>query len=337
MESGAVTVAIVPRERFSLAVHSLDNILANIPVDQPLLYVDGGSPPEIQDYIAFRAKTRPFQLLRSDAYLSPNQARNWAQSHIQTKYVVFIDNDALVSPGWLEALVDCAEVTGAWVVGPVYCERLPIAQRIHMAGGEARFIEQGGRRVFHEAHKFCGQRLAEIRPRLRRAQTEQIEFHCVLIRRDVFDRLGPLDEQLLSAAEHTDLCLMVRAAGGEVYLEPDSIVTYVPPPPLTKTDLPYYLLRWSHAWNLSSVERFRVKWNLDANDPGLVEMLDWLGSHRRIAWHRLNDAIRLLGRTPARWIQNRLINPLEQSINCRRYPAVPMAESSRNRPSTVAA
>ena len=120
------------------------------------------------------------------------------------------------------------------------------------------------------------------------------------------------------------------AAGGEVYLEPDSIVTYVPPPPLTKTDLPYFLLRWSHAWNLTSVERFRAKWNLDANDPGLFELLDWLGRHRRIAWHRLNDVIRLLGRTPARWIQNRLIEPLEQSINCRRYPAVSTAESSQS-------
>ena len=39
METGDVTVAIVPRERFSIAVQSLDNILASIPDDQQLLYV----------------------------------------------------------------------------------------------------------------------------------------------------------------------------------------------------------------------------------------------------------------------------------------------------------
>ncbi len=331
----SATVAIVPRERFSYAVTSLDNILAHIGPEQPLVYVDGGSPPEVQDAIARRADTRPFHLLRSDAYLSPNQARNWALNNITTKYVVFIDNDALVSRGWLESLVDCAEATGAWVVGPIYCERLPIAQRIHMAGGEAHFFEQDGRRLLHEQHTYYGKRLTEIQPRLRRQPTELIELHCALVRRDVFDRLGPLDERLLSMSEHTDLCLSVREAGGEVYLEPQSVVTYVPPPPLTRSDLDYYMLRWSHAWNVASLEHFRDKWNLAADDPGISELMDWVGGHRRIAWHRVNRAVRLLGRKPARWIQKRVISPLELAINCRRYPA-DSSELGRN-PLRVAA
>lgn len=325
MDASLATVVIVPRERFSLAARSLDNILASLQADQPLVYVDGNSPPDVRDYIARAAEARPFQLLRSDSYLSPNQARNWALSHIQSKYVVFIDNDALASPGWLEALVDCAESTGAWVVGPVYCEREPIGERIHMAGGDARFVMQDGRRVFYEEHRHYGKKLSQFRPQLRREPVEQIEFHCVLVRRDALERMGRLDEQLLSAAEHTDLCLLAREAGGEVYLEPDSAVTYVPPPPLEKTDLPYFMLRWSHAWNVASIERFRAKWKLDPDDPGLADLLDWCSGHRRIAWHSVSRAMRVLGRKPARWLENHVMARLEQAINRRRFPDAMLA------------
>lgn len=325
MKSALATIAVVPRERFSFAIQSLDNILATTSLKHELLYVDGGSPPEVQLHIARQAKAHHFRVLRTEQYLSPNQARNLAAANIQTKYVVYIDNDALVSPGWLEALVDCAEQTGAWVVGPVYCERFPIAQRIHMAGGEARLVEQNGRRIFQEAHRFFGESLDEIRPRLRREPTEQIEFHCALVRRDVFDRLGPLDEKLFSAAEHTDLCLLTRAAGGEVYVEPNSIVTYIPPPPLTKTDLPFYLLRWCDAWNRASVEQFRAKWNLTADDPGMAELLKWLGDHRRLAWHSVSQALRSVGRKPGRWIDKHLIPPIEQSINRRHFPTASLS------------
>ncbi len=328
MRTPLVTVAIVPRERFSYANTSLDNVLATTTSDCDLVYIDGNSPPEVRDYVACQAEANAFRVVRREEYLSPNQARNLAVQHARTKYIVFVDNDVLVSPGWLEALVQCAEQTGAWVVGPIYCEGLPAATRIHMAGGDARLSETDGRRVLHESHRHFGKPLAEVRPQLKREPTEQIEFHCALVRREVFDRLGPLDEQLWSAAEHTDLCLAVREAGGEVFLEPDSVVTYVPPPPLARSDREYFALRWSDAWNVASVEHFRAKWNLTGDDPSLAFLSGWLAKHRQLAWHRVNAAARLLGGTPARWLQNHAIAPLERYLNRRRFPHV-MTHRSR--------
>jgi GT2 family glycosyltransferase len=317
-----VTVAIVPRERFSLANESLDNILATTSSQFEILYVDGNSPADVRDHVASQAQAHGFRVLRHETYLSPNQARNMAARHARTKYIVFIDNDVLVSPGWLEALVDCAERTDAWVVGPIYCERLPLASRIHMAGGRARIVARDGRRELSEDHCHFGESLEQVRPQLKREPTEQIEFHCALVRRDVFDRVGFLDEGLWSAAEHTDLCLLARQAGGQVYLEPDSVVTYLPPPPLTAADRSYFMLRWSDAWNTASLERFRKKWRLTDEDPSLDFLKGWLARHRRIAWHRVHQAVRWLGSTPARWLRNHVIDPLETSINRRRYPTV---------------
>ena len=211
MDSQLVTVVVVPRERFSFTQRSLEHLLAHTEQPFELIYVDGGSPPGVREYLEQQASLRDFRLIRTDHYLVPNAARNLALAQVRTKYVVFLDNDALVSPGWLSKLVDCAESTGAWVVGPVYCEREPIATRIHMAGGMAEIVSEHGRRVFRESYCFAGQSLAKIAPSLRREPVQMIEFHCVLVRRDAFDRLGPLDEQLMSAAEHTDLCLLTRA------------------------------------------------------------------------------------------------------------------------------
>jgi hypothetical protein len=140
----------------------------------------------------------------------PNAGRNLGLRHVRTRYVVFIDNDAVPSPGWLPPLVECAETTGAWVVGPLYFVGEPEAQEIHMAAGDARMKDRPGGRRFIERHRFVGKRPSEVRVHLVREPCEQVEFHCMLVRMEVFERLGPLDERLKSVAEHIDLCLLVR-------------------------------------------------------------------------------------------------------------------------------
>ena len=98
----------------------------------------------------------------------------------------------------------------------------------------------------------------------------------MLVRAEAFRRLGPLDEGLKSALENPDFCMSVRQAGGDVYFEPGALVTYVPPPPLAWSDLRYFLLRWSDAWNRASLDHFREKWRLAADDPTLARQFkDW--------------------------------------------------------------
>jgi GT2 family glycosyltransferase len=282
MSDSRVTVAVVPRERFSYTKPSLESIFANTPPGVKLVYVDGGSPPAIRRYLAAQARSRGFDLIRTDHYLSPNQARNRAIARVTTKYVVFVDNDVLVEPGWLEALVDCAEETGASVVGPACFAGPPGTRSIHMAGGIAHIQEKNGRRVLHERHNFAGKDFNAMASQLQRGPTELAEFHTMLVRKDVFDRFGPLDEKLLSALEHVDLCMTVREAGGTVYFEPKSAMTYVPPPPFALSDYPFFMLRWSDAWNIATVRHFQQKWQLAAEDESLQEITEWLRIHRHI-------------------------------------------------------
>ena len=100
-----VTIAVIPRERFSFVKPALEGIYEHTRHPFDLVYVDCASPPATRDYIAGAAKKHGFSLIRTEYILTPNEARNLALSEIDTEYVVFIDNDALASPGWLAKLV----------------------------------------------------------------------------------------------------------------------------------------------------------------------------------------------------------------------------------------
>jgi GT2 family glycosyltransferase len=280
MEYPLVTIVVVPRERFSHNALSLESIYKNTLSLFKLIYVDSHSPPRVKRYLEAQAAEKNFRLIRTNQFLTPNQARNLGQAKVDTKYVAFIDNDLMVAPNWLDKLVECAEATDAWVVGPLYLEDNLEDGVVHMAGGEAHFKQENGRRSFHGAHKFSRLKLSEIWPQLKREPTETIEFHCALARNDIFATLGPLDEKFMSVSEHQDFCLTVHAAGGSVYLEPDALVSYFISSPLAWADLPYFFERWSEARNQSTVRHMREKWNLPADDYFINLMLKFSKKHR---------------------------------------------------------
>ena len=309
------TIVVVPRERFALTRRSLASIYENTSCRFKLVYVDGGSPAATRRYLEAQAKQRGFVLLRRDYYLTPNEARNLGIEQVETPYTVFVDNDVIVTPGWLEALIACADDTKAWVVGPLYCMGELETPIVHMAGGRAYIDEQQGVRRFYEIQRFWGEPLSQVRPRLHREPTEVIEFHCALVRTEVVRRLGPFDEQLMSALENPDLCMSVRAAGGDVYLEPAALVTYLPPPPCAWRDLPYFLLRWSEQWNRASLRRFREKWNLPDNDPSLVAQFHaWSGWRRQVLLPAVSTLRRIFGWRLGTLINGRL-EDIESALN----------------------
>ncbi|MEO8431347.1 MAG: glycosyltransferase [Acidobacteriota bacterium] len=284
-----VTVIVVPRERFSVARRALETLYRETEVPFRLIYVDAGSPPDLAAHLERESRRLGFDLVRREAFLSPNEARNLGLSRATGRYVVFADNDLLVSRGWLSALVSCAEETGADLVGPLYGIGEPEKGRVHMAGGTARIEEKNGSRTLREEHRFAGRLLREVETGLRREETELVEFHCMLARLETLRTLGPLDEEILSTGEHVDLCLAVRKQGGGVWIEPAARVTYIPPPPLLPMDRAYFRLRWSERWTRRSFDRFRVKWQLSPGDPYFPEHLRWLRSHRRLPLQRVRQ------------------------------------------------
>jgi GT2 family glycosyltransferase len=134
-EPSSVTVIVTPRERFSVCLDSLNSVVSHTAHPHRLIYIDGGTPSHLSSEIAQICETAGYDHIQTNRFLSPNEARNIGIRLATTDYVVFVDNDVIVSEGWLKALVDCAAETGADVVGPLTCQKLPLHTEIHQAGG----------------------------------------------------------------------------------------------------------------------------------------------------------------------------------------------------------
>ncbi len=276
-----VTVVVTQRERFSGSLESLDSLLANTSEPFALVYVDAGGPKKMSTALRRRVEARGGMFLRIDSFLSPNAARNLGLARVETPYLAFVDNDVRFREGWLEELVACAEDTGAVLVSPITCQGEPLHSEIHcLAGTTCIEIDEKGRRVLRDWAGRQGEPLSSFTGGDEPFEMETVEYHTLLARTAFFEEHGPLDEKLPALHEHADLSLCVREQGGRIFLAPRSVVTYVGPKSFTLRDARFFLLRWSDAWLLQSIERMEEKWQLDRS-PEFGALLRGNGWQRR--------------------------------------------------------
>ena len=310
MGQAEVTIICVPRDHFSDVPESLESLFAHTAEPFDLIYVDGGSPRATARYLAEQAARRGFRLIRTEHFLSPNNARNIGAVGVKTPYIVFIDNDVVVAPNWLPPLIATAERTKAAVVTPLNFEMKPLHTIVHFAGGIAHVdtVEKDGQTERHIVDKIIKKNFPK-----ESAPTECAEFHCMLVRTDAFRAVGGLDERMLSTRENLDFCMMLREAGYEIWFEPASHITYLPPVKFRLRDVPYFSLRWSDEWDLSSFKHFQKKWRL-ADDAYFAR------EYRNLGWRRRNLMMRngVVGWLPSWKLRigaERLLRPLERWIN----------------------
>ncbi|MGW8486039.1 glycosyltransferase family 2 protein [Streptomyces sp. NPDC055886] len=267
--SPRVTAIITSRERFSYAEESLRSFYEHTELPCDVVYVDVNSPRDRWERLKRLGDELGFTAIRLNKYVSPNCARNVGLRFAASEYVVFLDNDVDYTPGWLEPLVACADSENAAMVGPLYLHGPLEEQVVHMAGGDMEFSGFWGTREFKQTQRYFMKHLTEVPEKeLRRQRCDIIEFHCALVRRSVFEQVGGMDEGLLTTREHLDFSQRVLDAGGTVWFEPGSVITYRMPPPFALTDLPYFMLRWSDAWTEDTLRHFANKYGIR---PSYVE------------------------------------------------------------------
>ena len=135
----------------------------------------------------------------------------------QGEFVLFLNNDTIVTSGWLEALLRCFEeepdcgLAGAKLVYP-----------------DGRLQEAGGI-VFNDGSGWNYGRFddpADPRYNFRR-EADYCSGAAILVRRDLFLQLGSFDSRYTPAYyEDTDLAFAVRAAGKKVFYEPRATVIH---------------------------------------------------------------------------------------------------------------
>ena len=142
---------------------------------------------------------------------------NTGAAEARGEYVLFLNNDTVVTAGWLDALVRCIERTPrAGLVGS------------KLVYPDGRLQEAGGI-VFDDGSGWNVGRFGDPDdPRYSfRREVDYCSGAAILLRRALFERLGRFDARYTPAYyEDTDLAFAVRAAGLEVLVEPASVVVH---------------------------------------------------------------------------------------------------------------
>jgi len=129
-------------------------------------------------------------------------------------YVLLLNNDTTVESDFLTKLVQAGEANKkAGILGPViydYADR----DKIQFAGGKINWAKTRGTHITIPPFEKGGR--GEILP------TDYITGCCLLIKKEVIEKIGLLSEDYFLYYEDTDWCLRAKKAGYECFLIVDS-------------------------------------------------------------------------------------------------------------------
>lgn len=133
------------------------------------------------------------------------------------KFIAFLNNDTVVTPGWLESLIRCLEQErNAGLIG---------AKLVYPDG---RLQEAGGI-IFSDGSGWNYGRFDNPNdPKYNyRREVDYCSGAAILLRRELFEQLGGFDTRYAPAYyEDTDLAFAVRTAGLKVIYEPASTIVH---------------------------------------------------------------------------------------------------------------
>ncbi|HEV3026835.1 MAG TPA: glycosyltransferase family 2 protein, partial [Planctomycetota bacterium] len=197
--------------------------LESIPAGTETIVVDNGSKDGSPEAIA--EKYPSVQLLRNPANFGFARAVNQGIAVSSGRYLCLLNNDARLSPDTLSTLA--AYLDAHPDVG------MAAPQLLHEDGRKQHsfdnfpslataFLNKSLLRLFAPG-KYPSKKQDITEPR----DVESVIGACMMVRRDVIDRIGPLDERYFLFLEETDWCLRCRRAGYRVVFVPGSTVVHL--------------------------------------------------------------------------------------------------------------
>jgi GT2 family glycosyltransferase/Tfp pilus assembly protein PilF len=213
--SELVSIIVLCCNQLDYTRQCLESLLRHTRRPYEVLLVDNGSTDDTPAYLEeFRRRAGParVEVLRNETNRGFPAGCNQALERARGHYVVFLNNDTVLTPGWLEGLVRCAlqDWPEVGLVGPV-TNGAPPPQGIRVP-----YQALDGLDAFAvQRRAFAGQTLT----------VRRLTGFCLLARRDVLERVGPFDNRFGTGFfEDDDLSVRAREAGFRLVVAQDVYV-----------------------------------------------------------------------------------------------------------------
>jgi GT2 family glycosyltransferase/radical SAM superfamily enzyme YgiQ (UPF0313 family) len=201
-----------------LTQNCLESIWEHTPPElYEIIVVDNGSSdgtPTFLKHLATAGKIRP---IANETNLGYAKACNQAARSARGDNLIMLNNDTVVTDGWLNALIETVEkddnlaIVGAKLIYP--------NDSVQHAG--VVFNQKG--KVYHLYRYFHRDHPAVNKTR----EFQVVTAACLLIRTSVFFQVGLFDEGFVNGFEDVDLCLRVGQAGYGIVYNPDCVVYHL--------------------------------------------------------------------------------------------------------------
>lgn len=194
MTQEGTSIIVVNWNTRETVLRCVEGVRGHTRVPYELILIDNGSEDGSPD--ALKALEDAFtRVLLLPRNLGFSAGTNRGITATSAAVVCLLNSDTVVTPGWLGSLVSLMKRSGAGMVGPY----------TNHAKGRQR------RRLWWSRYPPPFRRTREV---------DYLSFFCVLISREVLDKVGPLDERFgLGTFEDVDYCRRARAAGFRLLID----------------------------------------------------------------------------------------------------------------------
>jgi len=208
-----VTIVIVTFNGLEHTKRCVESILSYTPSPPyELIFVDNGSADGTVDYLETLLQAT---IIRNAENRGFPAAANQGIRAARGEYILLLNNDVIVTPGWLERLVAHAERDDrVGAVGPMSDGTGEIQRDDFFSGkigGREELLRHAaGIATFNRGQGFEFHRIAGF---------------CMLLKREAIETVGGLDEGFgIGFYEDDDLCLRMRQAGYRIMVAADIFV-----------------------------------------------------------------------------------------------------------------
>jgi len=191
----------------------VESVYNNTKYPYELIVIDNGSTDGTREW--FDDHKSIIKLISNEKNYGAPKAFNQGIDASKGKYIVFLNNDTIVTDGWLNKLVDCAEAdTDIGIVGP-------LTNQPRNKNGIFPDIE--GYRNEKEIHRTAS--IIELKNKKKYEEVPGLTSFCMLVKRNVIEDIGKFDEEYgLGTNDDHDFCLRARMANYKIMCSMDTFI-----------------------------------------------------------------------------------------------------------------